>query len=383
MQREHQAIVNLASDDDDSQSRSRSLSPDLLSNSSASRRGTPPRTRLRSSRENIGLEANAGPFSGRNPPRVISLLHSPRDDDGTNARSAAFQRENLTTTNNGHDDGYSQWSCRRCTLLNPPLQPCCLACEAPRHNYDHDEDEVIYEQTRHAHRSQARQQTNQRGTPTSHFMGGGAFLGGVLGAADAYANGSGVARGMVRGVVSGAVGGALVGEVFRPVPPNTVPAAAAASYRTVSPSNVTNHPLGRRGNTSTLAPAAASPNIYHHRILLPNHNIFEHLLQSMSLQRHQNVDDMSYEHLLELFGDGNENRNLAATPHIISSLPASTISNPLELPEEKRQCVICMEEYERGDERTMLPCWHGFHKQCINRWLSSKGSCPVCKTEVR
>ena len=106
-------------------------------------------------------------------------------------------------------------------------------------------------------------------------------------------------------------------------------------------------------------------------------------MQSMAMRQQQpNIDNMSYEGLLELFGDGNENKNLAAPKHIISSLPSSIISDPNQLPEDKRQCVICMDEYEKGDERTMLPCWHGFHKECVNRWLNNKGCCPVCKTEV-
>ena len=130
-----------------------------------------------------------------------------------------------------------------------------MACEATRrlqrdaidlHSDDHDEDdddeeddvnEVIYQHIMRDYKYHSREQRNQQGTPTSHLLGGGAFLGGVLGAADAYANGSGVAHGVVRGVVSSVVGGALMGEVFRPVPPTSVAAAAGASCRTVSHSN--------------------------------------------------------------------------------------------------------------------------------------------------
>lgn len=95
------------------------------------------------------------------------------------------------------------------------------------------------------------------------------------------------------------------------------------------------------------------------------------------------VDDMPYERLLEIFGDGNESRNLAADPHVVASLPSSTLVNPTaELPENERTCAVCLEEYERGDVRKMLPCWHGFHASCIDRWLGENASCPVCKNEV-
>jgi hypothetical protein len=200
----------------------------------------------------------------------------------------------------------------------------------------------------------------------------------MLGAADAYANGTGIARGAMRGAVSGAVGGALYGEILRPVAPPSAAAAAGASYRTLG-SNASyaaafsNDGWGHRPNNA---------NIYHNRVFLDRNNVFDYMMQSMAMRQQPNIDNMSYEALLERFGDGNENKNLAASQQTIASLPSSIISDPNELPEDKRQCVICMEDYEKGDERTMLPCWHGFHKECVNRWLSSKGSCPVCKTEI-
>lgn len=95
----------------------------------------------------------------------------------------------------------------------------------------------------------------------------------------------------------------------------------------------------------------------------------------------EDVDNMSYERLLQVFGDGGENRG--ASVGSIASLPVSIIGDPeIELPEDKRQCSICLENFYGGDERTSLPCLHGFHSSCVNRWLSSNGSCPVCKTSV-
>ena len=85
--------------------------------------------------------------------------------------------------------------------------------------------------------------------------------------------------------------------------------------------------------------------------------------------------------LLERFGDGSENRG--ASSGAISSLPVSKVGDPQsELPEDKRQCSICLEDFESGDDRTSLPCLHGFHTECVNRWLKSNGICPVCKTSV-
>jgi hypothetical protein len=39
------------------------------------------------------------------------------------------------------------------------------------------------------------------------------------------------------------------------------------------------------------------------------------------------------------------------------------------------------DEFEEADELGKLDCGHGFHIQCIKKWLAQKNTCPVCKTE--
>ena len=64
-------------------------------------------------------------------------------------------------------------------------------------------------------------------------------------------------------------------------------------------------------------------------------------------------------------------------------LPTSKIDDPeREILENQRECSICLEEFRRGDERTLLPCNHGFHTRCVNTWFSSESSCPVCRRSV-
>ncbi|XP_071491262.1 uncharacterized protein [Diadema antillarum] len=53
--------------------------------------------------------------------------------------------------------------------------------------------------------------------------------------------------------------------------------------------------------------------------------------------------------------------------------------------DEEKACPICMEDYEEGAELRRLPCFHGYHKSCIDMWLK-KGEtplCPICRVEVR
>ncbi|PAA76831.1 hypothetical protein BOX15_Mlig004450g2 [Macrostomum lignano] len=47
-----------------------------------------------------------------------------------------------------------------------------------------------------------------------------------------------------------------------------------------------------------------------------------------------------------------------------------------------KECVICMVEYENGDELRYLPCAHSFHKACIDAWLMRSFTCPNCSQPV-
>jgi len=51
--------------------------------------------------------------------------------------------------------------------------------------------------------------------------------------------------------------------------------------------------------------------------------------------------------------------------------------------EKMGECVICLQNFSRGDVVKRLPCLHSFHESCIDIWLK-KGShvCPICKTDI-
>lgn len=47
------------------------------------------------------------------------------------------------------------------------------------------------------------------------------------------------------------------------------------------------------------------------------------------------------------------------------------------------ECLICISDFENGDELTVLPCGHEFHATCIRPWLVDNSSvCPKCRSSV-
>ncbi|XP_069318581.1 E3 ubiquitin-protein ligase RNF133 [Eulemur rufifrons] len=45
-------------------------------------------------------------------------------------------------------------------------------------------------------------------------------------------------------------------------------------------------------------------------------------------------------------------------------------------------CVVCFEPYKPNDTVRILTCKHFFHKNCIDPWILSHGTCPVCKCDI-
>ncbi|XP_057467010.1 RING-H2 finger protein ATL52-like [Actinidia eriantha] len=47
------------------------------------------------------------------------------------------------------------------------------------------------------------------------------------------------------------------------------------------------------------------------------------------------------------------------------------------------ECAVCLCDFEEGEEvRTLPECTHYFHVPCIDMWLSSHTTCPICRTDA-
>ncbi|KAI5076962.1 hypothetical protein GOP47_0009027 [Adiantum capillus-veneris] len=49
----------------------------------------------------------------------------------------------------------------------------------------------------------------------------------------------------------------------------------------------------------------------------------------------------------------------------------------------KQECAVCLSEFEEGEEMKALPeCGHAFHSACIDMWLFSHTTCPICRISL-
>ncbi|KAI3453065.1 hypothetical protein Pfo_009728 [Paulownia fortunei] len=94
-----------------------------------------------------------------------------------------------------------------------------------------------------------------------------------------------------------------------------------------------------------------------------------------------NVDDMSYEELLDLsdkigyVGTGLQEEEISSCLRKFKHFNSDSTS--LLLTGQKYwKCSIC----QKDDDIGTLDCGHHHHIQCIKQWLLQKNACPVCKS---
>ena len=80
--------------------------------------------------------------------------------------------------------------------------------------------------------------------------------------------------------------------------------------------------------------------------------------------------------------DNNNNHIRATDREILNNLPETQIEDVSKLDQEKKNCVICLEDFKNHDKAIILPCIHLFHKNCIKNWLKKKNTCPICKFKL-
>lgn len=69
---------------------------------------------------------------------------------------------------------------------------------------------------------------------------------------------------------------------------------------------------------------------------------------------------------------------------LFRSLEAPKSGDLEEQQEQDVECCICLGVFEDGDKVKVLPlCKHCFHAECVDKWLCSHSSCPLCRASLR
>ena len=88
--------------------------------------------------------------------------------------------------------------------------------------------------------------------------------------------------------------------------------------------------------------------------------------------------------------DGENTINESILKNFASSIRSSLTTQfswekrPRYQVDSKKQCPICLDDYDIGDEICMSPnhqCPHVFHVECMSEWLMKRNECPLCRAD--
>uniref|UniRef100_A0ACD5YYU4 Uncharacterized protein n=1 Tax=Avena sativa TaxID=4498 RepID=A0ACD5YYU4_AVESA len=187
------------------------------------------------------------------------------------------------------------------------------------------------------------------GTLTGLFALAGALTGAFTGALAGRASDSGVLRGAGLGAIAGAV---LSIEVLE----------ASRAYW-----------CSDRLGTSSMADFIEQ--------LLHARFVQERLGSSAAYRWQVGISELGQDDVYDLFGDissrGLSRESLKKLPQfVVTDQSQGTFG-------ENLPCTICLQDMLAGETARRLPnCSHAFHQPCVDKWLLSHGSCPVCRQHV-
>lgn len=96
------------------------------------------------------------------------------------------------------------------------------------------------------------------------------------------------------------------------------------------------------------------------------------------------VDDVemeNYEALLNLAERLGEAKPRGLTKADIEQLPSYRF-NPENHLSEQTLCVVCFSDFECRQLLRVLPCNHEFHAKCVDKWLKTNRTCPICRADA-
>jgi E3 ubiquitin-protein ligase RNF38/44 len=66
----------------------------------------------------------------------------------------------------------------------------------------------------------------------------------------------------------------------------------------------------------------------------------------------------------------------------IEQLPSYKFSAENVHASDQTTCVVCMSDFEARQSLRVLPCSHEFHSRCVDKWLKTNRTCPICRGDA-
>ncbi|KAG6811981.1 hypothetical protein H0H92_005015 [Tricholoma furcatifolium] len=89
-----------------------------------------------------------------------------------------------------------------------------------------------------------------------------------------------------------------------------------------------------------------------------------------------------YESLLSLAATIGEVKSRSTPDDVINGLETGLYKD-WQTPDSDHRCPICLDDYQPDDTLLKLPeCSHWQHRECLQQWLKSASTCPVCRKTV-
>eukprot|EP00656_Telonema_subtile_P007525 TRINITY_DN13529_c0_g1_i3.p1 TRINITY_DN13529_c0_g1~~TRINITY_DN13529_c0_g1_i3.p1 ORF type:complete len:158 (+),score=32.68 TRINITY_DN13529_c0_g1_i3:114-587(+) len=67
----------------------------------------------------------------------------------------------------------------------------------------------------------------------------------------------------------------------------------------------------------------------------------------------------------------------------LQGVARSRLASVSDLPDDGRECSICLCDFEAGDRVSRLLCMHLLHTECADSWFQTKPCCPLCQTALK
>ncbi|KAH0554912.1 RING finger protein 44 isoform X2 [Cotesia glomerata] len=135
----------------------------------------------------------------------------------------------------------------------------------------------------------------------------------------------------------------------------------------------------RGGGAPPMPPPYPAGLLFHFLAMFSNPPLSSYSQTDMSSP--ENAETENYEALLSLAERLGEAKPRGLTRAEVDQLPSYKF-NAETHQGDQTNCVVCMCDFEPPQTLRVLPCSHEFHSKCIDKWLKSNRTCPICRGDA-